>query len=136
MKKLAGLAVLVAILFSVTACNVTIGADEDGKKWIALMDKHKKLLEEGKFDAKAFEAEAKPIAEALKKHRGSSDQVSFRSEDVLKDFKRATNEFENVLKEKGSEEQKKMYLDIRDLWNFKQPAGNSAGNAPPDNEAS
>ena len=130
MKKLAGLAVLVAILFSVTACNVTIGADEDGKKWIALMDKHKKLLEEGKFDAKAFKAEAKPIAEALKKHRGSSDQVTFRSEDVLKDFKRSIDEFQKVLQEKGTQEDVEAYLEMKQLWNFDKPAANAGGNAP------
>jgi hypothetical protein len=129
MRTVAGLTAVVLLVFVTAGCHFTVGADEPGKKWIALLDKHKALLKQGKFDAKAFQAEAKPIAEDLKKHRGSNPKVYF-SDKVLADFKRAMKEFEDLMKEKGTPEQQKAYLDMRQIWDFEQPAANAPANAP------
>jgi hypothetical protein len=130
MKKIAGLAILVAMLFGVAGCNVTIGADESGKKWIAMIEKHKKLLEEGKFDAAAFKAEAKPLAEDLKKHRNKEEKKVLLSEKVLADFKRVSKEFETLLKEKGTPEQQAAYLEMIAIWTEdEEPASNASANS-------
>lgn len=109
-------AVMVAVLAS---CSFSIGgnpADEAGKKWIALIEKHKAEFEVGKFDAVAFKSEGTPIAEELKKHRDEKEKKVLLTDEVLKDFKRVTDEFEKLLQDKGTPEQQQAYLDLVNIW--------------------
>lgn len=109
-------AVMVAVLGS---CSFSIGgnpADEAGKKWIALIEKHKAEFEAGKFDAAAFKSEGTPIAEELKKHRDEKEKKVLLTDEVLKDFKRVTDEFEGLLQSKGTPEQQQAYLDLVKIW--------------------
>lgn len=103
MQKVAGLLTLVLLAFAFTACSIP--ADEPAKKWITFLDKHKALIGEGKFDAKAFDAEGKPLVEELKKHKDATDNKIPMSESVLKEWERANNEFgdaaEKLSKDKG-----------------------------------
>lgn len=130
--KATGLLALVLICVAISGCNVSFGADATGKKWIALMEKHKKALEEDKFDIAAFKAEAKPIADELAQKKDKTQNKVLLSDDVLADFKRVSNEFEELLKKKGTNEQVQAYLEILAIWTGDKDddkAGNAEGNA-------
>ncbi|MCB9892978.1 MAG: hypothetical protein H6839_00845 [Planctomycetes bacterium] len=129
MQKVAGLLVFALVAVMLAGCSFSMGADEPGKKWIAMIEKHKKALEDGKFDAAAFKTEAKPLAEELKKHRDKKEKKVLLSETVLADFKRVSNEFETLLKEKGTPEQQQAYLDMIKIWTTdEEPADNAPAN--------
>lgn len=122
MQKLNVLLVFVLAAAVLTGCSFGMGADEPGRKWIGLMDKHKKALEEGKLDVAAFKAEATPIAEELKKHRDKEQKKVLLSDEVLTEFKRASNEFEKLLDEKGTPEQRQAYVEILAIWTTDESA--------------
>jgi hypothetical protein len=117
MQKVAGLFTVVLLALAVTGCSFSFGAaDESGKKWIALIEKHHKALQEGKFDAAAFKTEAKPIADELKSKRDPDQKKVLLSEQVLADFKRVSDDFEKLLGEKGTEEQQAAYSEMVKIW--------------------
>ncbi|MEZ5991581.1 MAG: hypothetical protein R3E76_04440 [Planctomycetota bacterium] len=128
-RKATALLALFLLSMTVIGCSFGTGANETGKKWIALIEKHKAALQEGKFDAAAFKTEATPIAEELKKKRDPDQKKVLMTEKVLEDFKRVSKEFETLLAQKGTPEQQQAYLDVLDIWIASDtPADNASAN--------
>jgi hypothetical protein len=117
MQKSTGLLAIAAIAVVIAGCSFSFGAaDESGKKWIAMIEKHKKALAEDKFDAAAFKSDATPIANELKSKRDPDEKKVLLSEQVLADFKRVSEEYEKLLAEKGNIEAQAAYAEMLKIW--------------------
>jgi hypothetical protein len=93
MKKVTGLFALM-VLAMLVGCSSP--ADEPATKFVTFLDKHKAAISAGTFDAKAFEAEGKPLVDELNKHVDAKEKKILMTEKVLAEWNRATTEFETA----------------------------------------
>lgn len=84
---------LVALLMLLLAGGCTPPADEPAANWVAFLDRHRVLLEEGRFNEQAFRAEGDPILEQLVRLKNPKDDMLLLSADKLAEFNRAMQAF-------------------------------------------
>jgi hypothetical protein len=100
MKKVSGLLAFV-VLALLLGCSSP--ADQPATNFVAFLDKHKAAINAGTFDAKAFEAEGKPLVDELAKHVDPKEKQILMTEKVLAEWNRATTEFETAADKMASD---------------------------------
>ena len=100
MRKVAG---LFAILVVAMLVGCTAPADAPATKWVSYLDKHKALINEGKFNVDDFKKEGAPIADELAKAVDPKEKKLMMTEKVLAEWNRAIKEFVDVAGEKNVE---------------------------------
>lgn len=83
--------IILLLLLVVASC--TPPADESTERWVAFLDRHRVLLEEGRFNEQDFRAEGDPILEQLVKLKNPTDDKLLLSADTLAEFNRAMQAF-------------------------------------------
>jgi hypothetical protein len=127
MRKVAGLLAFVLIAMLV-GCSAP--ADVPANKWVAFLDKHRALINEGKFNVDEFKKEGQPIADELAKAVDPKEKKLLMTEPVLNEWNRASKEFSETAADKNADALF-AYLEISKVW--ADAAGVGGDNTPPSN---
>jgi hypothetical protein len=126
MKKVTGLLAFV-VLAILVGCSAP--ADAPANKWVVFLDKHKALINEGKFNVDEFKKEGQPIADELAKAVDPKEKKLLMTEPVLNEWNRAITEFSDTATDKNVDALF-AYLEISKVW---ADAAGVGDNTPPSN---